>query len=672
MKRGFYYKIAWTGIKKNKKIYLPYILANIGMIFMFYILIFLCTSPTVHAMQGGATMQSVLSLGCGIMGGFALIFIFYTNSFLMRRRKREFGLYHVLGMGKKNLAKVIAWECVQVSVVSLLLGIFTGILFSKAAELVMVSLLNGEADFGFTISMQSLALTLKVFGGIFLLILIKCLIQVSNSRPIELLKSEAVGEKPPKANWLEGILGVVILAGAYYIAVSIEEPLAAMIWFFVAVAMVIVSTYMLFRAGSVLLCKILKRNKNYYYRPGHFISVSSMMYRMKRNGSGLASICILSTMVLVMVSAVSCMFIGVEDQLRARYPRNVEVYTYSGDTQIVQGVHEMIEKVLAEQGQKEENTLHYRFFAAAGLADEENIFLERENFAAFNTNTMDSIRQLFIVPLEDYNRIMGKKETLKKDEVLLYQTKTEYGYDEICFDDGTKWKVKEEVPEFIKNGIDSMQVMPSMFIFVKDMDTVQEYYEKWKVVQGEPLLEINDYYGFDLDCSYKENMKVAKRLQEERDKLLQEGYVRIDIEDSTSARAEFYAFYGGMFILGILLGLVFIVGMVLIMYYKQVTEGYEDQKRFDIMQKVGMTKREIRKSINSQVLTVFFLPLLAAGIHTAFAFPMIQKILLLLGVMNTGLLIAVMVGCYLLFSLFYIIMYLVTSKAYYGIVSSRD
>ena len=183
-------------------------------------------------------MQSVLSLGCGIMGGFALIFIFYTNSFLMRRRKREFGLYHVLGMGKKNLAKVIAWECVQVSVVSLLLGIFTGILFSKAAELVMVSLLNGEADFGFTISMQSLALTLKVFGGIFLLILIKCLIQVSNSRPIELLKSEAVGEKPPKANWLEGILGVVILAGAYYIAVSIEEPLAAMIWFFVAVATV--------------------------------------------------------------------------------------------------------------------------------------------------------------------------------------------------------------------------------------------------------------------------------------------------------------------------------------------------------------------------------------------------------------------------------------------------
>lgn len=672
MKRGFYFRIAWTGIKNNKKIYLPYILASVGMILMFYIIVFLSSSPTVREMQGGNTMQGVLGFGVFIMAGFALIFLFYTNSFLMRRRKREFGMYHVLGMGKKNLAKVMVWEGVQVTVISLLGGLLGGILFSKAAELVMISMLEGKAGYAFTISTEALLWTLKVFGSIFLLILIKSLLQIFFSKPIELLRSEAVGEKPPKANWLEGILGVVILAAAYYLAVSIEEPMAAIFWFFVAVAMVIVSTYILFRTGSVLLCKVLKKNKNYYYKSGHFVSISSMMYRMKRNGYGLASICILSTMVLVMVSAVSCMFIGSEDQLRTRYPRNIVIDTYSENQEVIDMVHRLAAETLEEQKKQAENVLHYRFTVAAGYEEGKTISLDPGKIEKFAMSTGENIRQLFVVPLEDYNRIMGADETLQEDEVLVYQTKSSYKYDEIAFDDGTKWKVKKKLSEFVDNGVDSMQIMPSVFIFVKDMDTVSQVCSKWKELQGESLVKMHDYYGFDLQGSDEEKIAVANSLRGKRDGLLQQGYERIDIEDSASERADFYAMYSGMFVLGILLGCVFILGMVLIMYYKQVTEGYEDRKRFEIMQKVGMTKREIRKSINSQVLTVFFLPLLAAGVHTAFAFPMMRKILLLLGVTNTGLLIGVMAGCYLLFSLFYILMYVITSKSYYGIVSSRD
>ena len=599
MKRGFYFRIAWTGIKNNKKIYLPYILASVGMILMFYIIVFLSSSPTVREMQGGNTMQGVLGFGVFIMAGFALIFLFYTNSFLMRRRKREFGMYHVLGMGKKNLAKVMVWEGVQVTVISLLGGLLGGILFSKAAELVMISMLEGKAGYAFTISTEALLWTLKVFGSIFLLILIKSLLQIFFSKPIELLRSEAVGEKPPKANWLEGILGVVILAAAYYLAVSIEEPMAAIFWFFVAVAMVIVSTYILFRTGSVLLCKVLKKNKN-------------------------------------------------------------------------DMVHRLAAETLEEQKKQAENVLHYRFTVAAGYEEGKTISLDPGKIEKFAMSTGENIRQLFVVPLEDYNRIMGADETLQEDEVLVYQTKSSYKYDEIAFDDGTKWKVKKKLSEFVDNGVDSMQIMPSVFIFVKDMDTVSQVCSKWKELQGESLVKMHDYYGFDLQGSDEEKIAVANSLREKRDGLLQQGYERIDIEDSASERADFYAMYSGMFVLGILLGCVFILGMVLIMYYKQVTEGYEDRKRFEIMQKVGMTKREIRKSINSQVLTVFFLPLLAAGVHTAFAFPMMRKILLLLGVTNTGLLIGVMAGCYLLFSLFYILMYVITSKSYYGIVSSRD
>lgn len=327
MKKGFYSKLAWSGIRKNKKLYTPYLLTCIGMVMMFYIISFLSTSRVLQSMPGGDTMQSMLELGCGVIGVFSLIFLFYTNSFLLRRRKREFGLYNILGMGKRNLARVLLWETLIVAGLSLSLGLFAGFVLSKFAELGMLNILSADVTFSLTVEPGAIGQTLLLFAVIFALILLNTLRQIHLSNPIALLHSGNTGEKPPKANWILALAGFLLLAAAYYLAVTIEDPVAALIWFFVAVVMVIVATYLLFVAGSVAICRILQKNKKYYYKTNHFVSVSSMVYRMKRNGAGLASICILCTIVLVMLSSTVCLYSGTEDSLRSRYPRNINLNT---------------------------------------------------------------------------------------------------------------------------------------------------------------------------------------------------------------------------------------------------------------------------------------------------------------------------------------------------------
>ncbi|MGN0755229.1 MAG: FtsX-like permease family protein [Aristaeellaceae bacterium] len=325
MKAGFYPKLAVDGIRKNKRLYVPYLLTCAGMVMMFYIIHFLAVSPLVKAMSGGRTTVMMLEFGIWIVALFALIFLFYTNSFLMRRRKKEFGLYNMLGMGKANLSRMLLWETVILFVLSMAGGLLGGIAFSKLAELCLTHILGGEVSYDFTVNGEALRNTLLIFIPIFGLILLKSLIELRRMSAVSLLRSESVGEKPPRANYLLGIGGVALLAAAYYIAVTIQSPLMALSLFFIAVALVIVATYLIFISGSVMLCRLLQRNKNYYYKKNHFVSVSSMVYRMKRNGAGLASICILSTMVLVMMLGAASLYFGAEDSLRARYPQDITV-----------------------------------------------------------------------------------------------------------------------------------------------------------------------------------------------------------------------------------------------------------------------------------------------------------------------------------------------------------
>lgn len=679
MKIGFYEKLAFTGIKKNKKLYTPYILTCIGMVMMTYIISFLSSSETIRNMRGGSEIQGFLGMGFGIMGVFSLIFLFYTNSFLLRRRKKEFGLYNILGMGKKNLAVVLMWESLFIAGIAIVCGIFSGVVFSKLAELCLIKMLQGSAGFGLSVSISSISQTALLFAGIFLLIFFNTLRQIHLTNPIELLHSENSGEKPPKANWILALAGAVILGIAYYLAISIEDPISALTWFFVAVVMVIIATYLLFVAGSVVLCKILQKNKKYYYKTNHFVSVSSMIYRMKRNGAGLASICILCTMVLVMVSSTVCLYIGTEDSLRTRYPRHINIQLNVTDyNEISSDRLEVIRSAAAEEsgreGSEPKNIIDYRVAAFPGydIADGVVDVSDINNYTEYS-----DIWQIFIIPIEDYNSLMGKNVTLEKDEALIYTTKVgKYDKPTIAIGDREPLTIKEKVTDFVDNGVDAMQVFPSMCIFVSDFSEKIEPLAQYKNNKGQQIMQYSWFYAFDLDLDDDAQIALEKTLSNEllamqREAINETGDEELYIvcEGAATERAGMYGLYGGLLFLGILLGIVFIFAAVLIIYYKQVSEGYEDQARFDIMQKVGMTKKEIRKSINSQILTVFFLPLLTAGIHLAFAFPLIKKLLLIFSLTNTSLLIGVTLACYLIFALFYVIVYRLTSGAYYSIVS---
>lgn len=676
MKKGFYRMLAWTGIRQNKKLYLPYLLTCMGTVMMCYIISFLSTSPVFGSIKGGNTMQSFLSMGVGVMGVFSLIFLFYTNSFLIRRRKKEFGLYNILGLGKKNLALVLVWETLMMAALTIGGGLFFGILFSKLAELCMVRILGGTASFAFTVEVGAVIRTVLLFAGIFALIFLNTLRQIQLTNPIQLLRSENLGEKPPRANWLVALLGAVLLGGAYYLAVTVEDPLSAVMIFFVAVVMVVIATYMLFMAGSVTLCRLLQKNKRYYYKTSHFVSVSSMSYRMKRNGAGLASICILCTMVLVMVSSTVCLYLGAEDSLRNRYPRNLNLDISVSSTELLDGAEtaqtqELVEQVVTEYGTQQENILMYRTASLGGLIQGNQIIFGDETYAN-RMDLMGDLWQVFIVPLSDYNRLMGKEETLAPGEVLIYTTKEmSYDQDTIRLGDGEALTVKKHAEGFVDNGVDSMQIFPTLYLFVPDFETVVAPLEGLAVGNGGlDLVSLHWYYAFDLPCDDDTQVLIHDRLNEA---LIGASWTtQVSIEGVARERADFYGIYGGLFFLGILLGVAFLFAAVLIIYYKQVSEGYEDQARFAIMQKVGMTRKEIRQSINAQILTVFFMPLVTAGVHLAFAFPIIRRLLMMFGVTNTPFLVGVTVCCYLVFALFYVVVYRMTSRSYYGIVSGMQ
>ena len=551
MKTALYPRLAWDGLRKNKRLFTPYLLTCVCMVMMFYILSFLGSPETCALLPRGSNSTGlILNLGSFVIFVFSAIFLYYTNSFLVRRREREFGLYNVLGMNKRNLARIVTWESLITAVLSLVLGLTLGIVLSKLAELGLVNMLGGDINYRIRIDVDSLTRALGLYAIIFAVIWLSTVVRVGRSSAVALLRSESVGEKPPKANWLLGLAGVVILAAAYYLAVSITNPLDAIVWFFVAVILVIIGTYLLLVAGSVLLCRVLQKNKKYYYRPEHFVSVSSMAYRMKRNGAGLASVCIIATMILVMISSSS-----------------------------------------------ERPTL-----------------------------------------------------TLAMDDV------------------SHTWRVAD-----VRNGYFLPPavggLIAQMTLIVNDTaSAVQDF----RTYNGHVVtMQYKWVYNFNTDLGDEECVALTQGVMRTLGEMEPgQGYMYLRAECRADGSADFYGSNGALFFIGIMLTLVFMLAAVLILYYKQISEGYEDQKRFEIMQKVGMTKKEIRRSINSQLLTVFFLPLLLAGVHLAFAFPMIRRLLELFSLYNVGLFVTTTLVSFGAFALLYTIVYRLTAKAYYNIVSA--
>ena len=523
MKMSLYPKLAWDGIRKNKRFYLPYILTCIGMIMMFYIIHYLAAMTILNDMPGGDTLTVVFGFGYWIVTLFASIFLFYTNSFLMRRRQKEFGLYNILGMGKGNLSILLLWESVILFVISMAGGLMGGILFAKMAELCLIMILNGEVTYDLRIDPEAFINTWIIFALIFAMIFVKGLMKIRKSSAVALLKSENIGEKPPRANYLLGIAGIVILAGAYYIALSIESPLIALAWFFIAVCMVIVATYLLFISGSVMLCKILQKNKSYYYKKNHFVSVSSMVYRMKRNGAGLASICILSTMVLVMMMGAGSLYFGKEDSLNTRYPKDIAVsvdflsddekseYTEEKEAYFIQ----QVDAVLENHGVTPQNVEQYVSTSVAGLLKDGKLVVDRRLVNSADTQTMDDVAQIYLIPLSSYNRCMGTQETLEENEVLLHCVRRTYDDPTIELNDGTIWTVKKHVDRVMGGGDAAMNMVPSVFVITNDvLQAIDSFNTELDDISETYLCRLEVSYAFDADIAPEAEIRLGDAIRE--------------------------------------------------------------------------------------------------------------------------------------------------------------
>ena len=682
MKTFFYPRLAWDGLRKNRQLSRPYILTCICMVAVFYILSYL-TSPMALALivRGGSLVHDIMNLGRYVILVFSLIFLYYTYSFLLRRRSHEFGLYNVLGMGKRNLVRIIAWENVITFAIAITCGLFLGILLSKLAELGLVNLLGGTIDFVFRVHAASIWQTLLFYALIFGLLMFSAVIRTARANAVSLMKSENAGEKPPKGNWLFAILGVLILGGAYYIAISVSNPVTAILLFFIAVVMVIVATYLLMVTGSVKMCRILQSNKGYYYKAKHFVSVSSMAFRMKRNGAGLASICIIATMILVMLSTTTCMWFGAEDSLKKNYPREINFSVNLNDPEkLMDGTPDQAASAILDVLQKNDitpkNIQEERFISLSGV--QADGFIQCDYETASLGADFNSLREIYLVSPDSIETSDNKPLDLAADEIVLITDGMDYTDDTLTLAMGNKtrsWKIRHYERKDT-GGTTSGMGFPTMTVAVADLTTAIEGLEKEKDVSGRQIQSMWKY-NFDTGLSDEENTDLKMTLhydvrQKLRDIFTDDSTKWISIDSRAEGSADFYGTYGSLFFIGILLSIVFVCAAVLIIYYKQISEGYEDAKRFDIMQKVGMTKKEIRSSISSQLLTVFALPLAFAGLHLIFAFPMIRKMLAILSLTDVALFMRTTLISFVVFGIFYAIVYRLTSRVYYRIVSGGN
>lgn len=661
MSKTFYFRLAFDNLKKNAKMYIPFVLSCILTIMMYYMVSSLSMNPNMMNMIGGDVMQQILSLGIYVITVFAVIFLFYTNSFLIKRRKREFGLFNILGMEKKHLSIVIALESMIVFLVSMVLGIGIGILLDKAFYLLIAKMLNASIALGFYISYQSIVNSIILFLIIFVLMYLFSLIQINLSNPIELLHGDQHGEKEPKTKWLLALIGLICLETGYYMSVSIQDPVTAFAFFMVAVILVVIGTYMLFTAGSIVILKLLRKNKRYYYKTNHFISVSNMIYRMKQNAVGLGNICILSTMVLVMLSTTISLWVGMNDIIETRFPRDITVSINSVDSNQALYTIDDMNYAIEQAGIQTEDELVYRTLSVSAFNQGNTYTFGNENMSL---QDISNVVVLYFITLDDYNRTEGTNVSLAPDEVLVFPSGKQFDHKTIDIASNT-FKVKGILDSIKADSNYSANLQNSMFVVVDSMDTLFMIDDLQKQAYGDNASYIHTSYDFNLSKSEEMSVKEAT------DALIANypgdtTYMMVDTQEGNYE--DLLSLYASFLFIGIFLSFLFIMATVLIMYYKQITEGYEDKKRFEIMQKVGLDKREVKKTINSQVLTVFFLPLVVAAIHIVFAFPMIEKMLRLLYLDNTNLYIMTTVICFGVFALVYVLIYFLTSKVYYGIV----
>ena len=661
MNNSLYFRIAKTNLKKNSKTYLPYILACISAIIMFYTMDCIVLNEGLDKIRGAGSLKMILKFAVKVIGLFSVVFLFYTNSFLIKRRKKEIGLYNVLGMEKKHIAKVLFIETVIVAVTSLVLGILGGIIVGKLMFLILINLMKLDITISssFSLSLPAIIQTVELFIVIFVATLIVNLLQVKLISPIELLKGGQKGEKEPKTSWILAIFGVIELAVGYGLAINIDSPLKAITTFFIAVILVIAGTYSTFTAGSIAFLKILKKNKKFFYKTKNFVSVSGMIYRMKQNAVGLANICILSTAVLLTISTTVALYAGQESSLKITYPLDVTISIGN----IAAKEKDRVANMIKEEATKSGVTLK----SQVEFDDKQLITLQNKNSFKIankeNISVMSDIKSIHLYTLEAYNKMEGKVVTLKDNEVLIFSVGKEFNYDSIVIND-KKFKVKDKLNNIKIANKNKNNLTDEYRIIVKDMSTLKNTYEG---KNANELVNATDSIAFDIDGNKEDTIQFCDSLKSHINAMKNSSFQSIYTD-----REDFYIFNGGFIFIGCFLGLLFTMGTVLIIYYKQISEGYDDSERFKIMQKVGMSKKEVKNTINKQILIVFFLPLAVAVIHIAVAFNVVSKLLSLFGLFSTSTLILAIAGTVVIFAVLYAVVYRLTAKTYYKIVQKEN
>lgn len=662
-----YTKLAITNIKNNRQFYFPYLLTGIITVAMFYIMCALESNPGIQSMPGAKDLGLILRLGIGVIGIFAVIFLFYTNSFIIKRRKKELGIYNILGMEKRHIAKILSKEAFFTAIIAIGGGLVTGVLFHKLACMLLYRMIGFNGGITFSFSKKGVMITAILFAIVYLLTYIYDLFQVQLANPIELLQSGNKGEREPKTKAIMAVLGVLCLGTGYFIAITTKNPIKALTLFFVAVILVIIGTYLLFTAGSIALLKILRRNKGYYYQTKHFTSVSGMIYRMKQNAVGLANICILSTMVLVAVSTTVSLYVGIEDIMKERYPNEINIRAYyDTGAPSEDSIAPIVEKSVKESGRKIRHEEDYLELYFAAIKDQGQYSLDKEKVKTAG----DRVSGFVVLTREDCKKKYNEEiPELAENEVALFTIK-KTDMDTLVLENRS-YHVKE-IKQF-QNTEDFETIADMMdeyyYVIVNDVQDMERLWQLQKDIYQENSSSISRQVRLDIDGDSEqkkecfENIKTALGPEQAK--------ARILIDSRQSNLDEFYQIYGGFLFLGLFLGILFLMITVLIIFYKQISEGYDDKERFSIMEKVGMSNDEVKATIRSQVRTVFFLPILMAAVHVGMAFPMIKRLLSLFGLSNTALFAGCMAGTILVFALIYLLVFLKTSKTYYKIVGEQ-
>lgn len=678
MKIRFYLPLAWNNVKKNAKLYLPNILTGIGLTAVFYIMFTLSGDQRLQEVRGGRYLPTIMPLGVIVIAVLSFILILYTNSFLMKQRNRELGLYNVLGMEKRHIGKILFWETAICTFFVLIGGLLTGIILYKLCALLICRFFAVNSVLGFYhVSPKTMIPTTIFFFVLYLLTYLFNRIRVARMNPTELLQSTHTGEKEPKVKWLLLLFGMITLGAGYYISITTKNPLEYLVLFFAAVIFVIIGTYCLFITGSIALLKLLKRNQKFYYQKNHMVAVSGLLYRMKQNAVGLASITILATMVLVMVSTTVCLYTGIDDTIQKKHPHQLSMSASYDDVDgkevniSGEDLQTLVENTAKKYHLKLSFTQQRRYLSGI-LRKDGNVFCTTPEKGA--KNLMGWVECWFMTA-QEYQKLTGKQIHLSKNQTAVYEfpknsdkisDSMTIGKDNFdCTTKLNKYPISTEDSEIVDN-------LDRFGFIVRDESVLQRIYQSYPEDTTkffcELLLDFQDEKAVT-----KIYDQFARSLNEQISQYAEsqpnsDGGFYTSVNSKWDTTEYLYGMYGSLLFLGLLLSIVFLFATALIIYYKQISEGYEDSERFQIMQKVGMSSDEVKSAIRSQILLVFFLPLIVAAMHVAFAFPILTRLLEMLFESKQTLFMGCTIGTLGIFAVIYVFIYSITAKIYYQIV----